>query len=512
MSLSRRQFAQHTLALAGASLMTKLDLDNNIAHAASAIEQGSPVEWLKLLATGIEERQPTPLRTEGKIPDALRGTLYRNGPGLFRRGGETKGNILDGDGMVQALRFDNGGTTHQCRFVQTPKLIEEEEAGEFLYPTWTTKSPAGFLANVGGSGFKTQAGITVYNVAGRLMALDEVSPPYELDPTTLQTMGPATSGLSDGAAVKAHTKIDGQSGEWVLFGNEFGPTMQLEAAIQSPDGNIHTLPKVESPRQVYMHDFMVTENHVIFNLMPAFVDLLPFLSGYQSFADSLDWRPAEGNILAVMQKDGGSIQYYDVPGRWMWHAANAYEHGNTIIADFVGYNMPDHFLGGESAFQKIMSGELGQAEEPGRLYRYTIDLESGQAREELIVDTALEFPGIHPKDACHTHRRVYTSYGPHNKIFHSGIAATDTETGNIQTYDFGENVWVGEPIFVPASGNHGGGAASDDGWLIAQGLDGITRNSFYAILSTTNLADGPVAITHLEGHLPYSFHGHWTDA
>ena len=68
-------------------------------------EFGDPVRPYLGLATSLHEEHCYEARVEGKIPTQLRGTLYRNGPGLFDRNGMRKRNILDGDGMVQAFRF-----------------------------------------------------------------------------------------------------------------------------------------------------------------------------------------------------------------------------------------------------------------------------------------------------------------------------------------------------------------------------------------------------------------------
>jgi len=120
---------------------------------------------------------------EGKIPAELRGTLYRNGPGLFDRGGLRKRSLLDGDGMVQAFRFHERGVHYRNRFVRTAKFVAEEASGSFVYPSWSTQAPGGFLANFMGAGrIKNQAGVTVYLWKGRLYAFDEMGLPYELDP------------------------------------------------------------------------------------------------------------------------------------------------------------------------------------------------------------------------------------------------------------------------------------------------------------------------------------------
>jgi carotenoid cleavage dioxygenase-like enzyme len=58
-----------------------------------------------LTLLGISERggrDEAPV-VEGNIPRELNGSLYRNGPGLFERGGLRKPHLLDGDGLVQRL-------------------------------------------------------------------------------------------------------------------------------------------------------------------------------------------------------------------------------------------------------------------------------------------------------------------------------------------------------------------------------------------------------------------------
>ena len=59
---------------------------------------------------------------EGEIPEALRGgTLYRNGPARFERGGERYAHMLDGDGYVCRFAFDAEGesVSFRSRFVKT---------------------------------------------------------------------------------------------------------------------------------------------------------------------------------------------------------------------------------------------------------------------------------------------------------------------------------------------------------------------------------------------------------
>jgi carotenoid cleavage dioxygenase-like enzyme len=113
-----------------------------------------------LVLLGVSEqagRNEMP-EVEGKIPGELRGSLYRNGPGLFERGGLRKPHLLDGDGLIQRLSFADGTAHYQNAFVRTPKFVAEEQAGKFRFATWSMRRPGGFIANLGGGSVRSQAG------------------------------------------------------------------------------------------------------------------------------------------------------------------------------------------------------------------------------------------------------------------------------------------------------------------------------------------------------------------
>src|SRR5258708_16997937 len=75
---------------------------------------------------------------EGEVPGYVRGSYYLNGPARFSRGGLNYRHWLDGDGMVCALRFANGGVHFTSRFVRSTKFVTEEEAGHPIVRTFGT--------------------------------------------------------------------------------------------------------------------------------------------------------------------------------------------------------------------------------------------------------------------------------------------------------------------------------------------------------------------------------------
>jgi len=125
--LSRRQFlclAGETAAfLAFTGCATSPPLRKEVFE-----DFGDPTRPYLGLATSLRVEHSYEARIEGSIPTQLRGTLYRNGPGLFDRGGLRKRNLLDGDGMVQSFTFHDSGVHYRNRFVRTNKYLKEQAA------------------------------------------------------------------------------------------------------------------------------------------------------------------------------------------------------------------------------------------------------------------------------------------------------------------------------------------------------------------------------------------------
>ena len=320
-------------------------------------------EWLSGLACSMSVEHDYYPVIEGELPAALQGTLYRNGPGRFELGGVRKSHLLDGDGMIQAFDIHSGRVRYRNRFVRTEKYLAEERAGRLTLPTWTTRAPGGPLRNIGNK-IKSQAGVTTLVKNGRLLAFDEVGLPYGLDPETLNTLGLQQVGSPDvHPDYKAHTKTDPKSGNWLLLGVENGARQHLHLVEHAADGTLLRHHRVVSPRQSYIHDWFATEHYVLVLLHPIQVSLGRFLSGLASLTDSMRWQPQNGNLLMVIDRTGAAPPVMlEASACFMWHSLNAFEMGDSIVADFVGYDEPDHFLGEERRIQSHHAGQAGAAE------------------------------------------------------------------------------------------------------------------------------------------------------
>src|SRR5690606_986502 len=73
------------------------------------------------------------LKTEGRLPKGLRGTLVRNGPGLFESFGVAYPHLFEADGAPSAIRLEESGAFGAQRLVQSTELTAERAAGKPLY-------------------------------------------------------------------------------------------------------------------------------------------------------------------------------------------------------------------------------------------------------------------------------------------------------------------------------------------------------------------------------------------
>lgn len=440
----------------------------------------------------------------GQLPTDLSGMLYRNGPGLFERNGHTKSTLLDGDGYMQAYQFAGGQVKYQSKFVRTKRFVEEEASGRFLYKTWATRSPESFRSNMK-FGVLSQAGVAPVFHNGKLLAFDDVASPYELDPLTLATLGEHKLD-SEQNHFNAHCKIDARNGDLITFGHEQGPKTVLHFSVFCRNGKLKAHQKIQLSRTVYLHDFFATENHVIFNVHAIEIGVLPMVLGFKSFVECMKWNPKHGNILIVADRNGiEPPKFIECPARWMWHSLNAFEKNGTIVADFVGYDEPDHFIGKDPLFSAVMQGRAGISKSRGSILRYEIDPRLKTVKELVVQKGNFEFPVINGNVSCHAHRYGYFATGTTSEFLQNAVSSYDYQTGRLKTFAFEEGCYAGEPVFAPRTG----GTAEDSGYLLTQVLDSKNQESFLAVLRADAVEDGPVAKVKLGFHLPISFHGAW---
>ena len=178
--MNRRQFLAASLALTAGHWVAATVGQSAAAFAAR--------DWtLGWQGTTKDRFAPIPMRIEGAIPDAVHGSLYRNGPARIERAGFRLKHWFDGDGMVQHFRLGPAGASHEARFVQTSKYTQEQAAGRFLHGGAGTVLPGGLPGRNNDTGNVANTALLPWD--DELLALWEGGSAYRLDRENLATLG-----------------------------------------------------------------------------------------------------------------------------------------------------------------------------------------------------------------------------------------------------------------------------------------------------------------------------------
>jgi carotenoid cleavage dioxygenase-like enzyme len=129
---------------------------------------------------------------EGVIPSSIDGTFYRVMPthAFPPKPGCEHDVRFNGDGAVDAIRIKDGHADFKHRYVRTQKFCIEREARKAIFGIYRNRytDDVGVRALVHST---ANTHIVYYNKM--LLALKEDSPPYALDPNTLETIGTISS-------------------------------------------------------------------------------------------------------------------------------------------------------------------------------------------------------------------------------------------------------------------------------------------------------------------------------
>lgn len=465
------------------------------------------------LATSFPYEMDYEAEIEGTIPKQLRGTLFRNTTGLFDRDGLRKRTMFDGDGMMQAFYFHDKGVRFRNRFIQTEKFIDESAADRFIYPTFSTQAPGGFLTNFWpGNMVKSQAQISVFVRQEKIYAFDESSQPYELDIETLQTNGVSYLGLEPGTSIySAHPKIDFATDEWIHFGLHYGKSVTLHITIFDKKGLLTNHRTIVLPRYAYIHDFFCTEKYLVFHLHPLEFKFFGFLLGLKSMMDCFQWKPEQGSLIMILNRNNNEQPIFmHTEASFMWHAINSFERNGLIVCDFIGYQHPDHFLGSDAPVIKAMQGRRGSYKWHGEFRRFVINHGQRTIHQETLLNDNHEWPMVNPYHRCHPYRFCYAARAQGDDFFWTGITKFDTSTGGKESFTFEKGLLCGEPVFAQIPGYaYDFDSENEPGWLMTEVYNSNIHKTFLAVFRADSISDGPIAKIYLQHHMPFSMHGFW---
>lgn len=460
-----------------------------------------------------EERSAACAVTHGAVPAALRGTLYRNGPGLLASGSDPL-HFLDGHGYVGALTFDGGAPRLRTRHVRTPELVAEQAAGRMLYRRIFTNLPRRW-SNLLKLPKGDNANHDIFAFGGRVVASNDRGH-YPLDRGTLETLAPERYGdLHRGARlVSPMPRVDPETGRLVGYIVEPGGAKPDRITFFEADDGYRVVSQTEpvalgwSPAIV--HDVAFSARYYVVTQATARLRLGPALWGATTLLDCFDWGGAASAELVVVPRRGPGGVRVPIPGsvRAAFHLLNAYDDGDRLVVDLVAYEgVPDFGLFSPSS---LATGRRGTTPAPTVL-RLVVDPAGARVVERRDVAAAGELPEVRPDRFGRPYRTAWLaasakgSQAPDPNAFpwFGAIVRLDLETGQTTRWEAGPTTFVSQPVFAPR------GDDEDDGFILTWATGAEDGTSEVVVLDARDIAAGPVARIDVALPMPAASHALW---
>ena len=456
----------------------------------------------------------------GKIPSDLNGAFVRVGGEFLYPSKFPDDAPLNSDGYVSSFRFKNGAVSFHGKWVKTHRYQQQVAAQRQLYGYYRNPyTDDDSVKDPKRPNLRTVSNTSPIAHAGKLFTLKEDGLPHQINPSTLETIGPYDfNGQWKSETFTAHPKIDPVSGEMIAFGYEATGLASNDIFIGTFDrtGKLKREVRIKQPYVSIIHDMAVTQKHI----------LLPF-GGYVTDLDRLKagkihwgWDQTKPSMIGVLPRDGEAkdVRWFKGPERCMMHTFNAYTEGNKIIlyAPFWDSNFFPFF-------PPVDGSPWNRDKAKAFVRKITLDLNSKSDtwKEEILWPFPIVDLGrVDTRFMTLDNRYGFTGYTDATKPFDSKRAGNiggrvtncygrfDFSNGKLDTYFAGDAHSLQECCFVPRNKN---ATAEGDGYLIGLASNYAEMRSELVIADATRLAEGDVARVILPFRCSSQVHGLWVD-
>ena len=440
--------------------------------------------WLEgNFAPVLEEVDLVDLEVEGSLPPSLVGRYLRTGPNPFAADPDNH-HWFVGNGMVHGVDLRDGRASwYRNRWVRGPA------ASEFL-----GESP---VPMCGGGMFPGDGNTNVLAHGGRILAMEELSCPYELD-RDLRTIGQFDFGGPLPVGTNAHPKIDPSTGEMHLMGYSFGDDLLRYFTIDR-DGRLLSTREITMGASVMVHDTALTATRVLAFDLPVVFDLDLAMRGVRL---PYRWDPEHRARVGIVPRGGampgpaGDVVWIDVDPCYVFHPLNAYDDGDAVVVDVVRH---------PSMFAVVQDGPM---DGPPRMERWVLDPARGFS-STVLDERAQEFPRIDERHTGMRHRYGWAAgasiadLGSTDAELEGSVLRYDLEAGTVDAVGLGPGRVGGEFVFVPDADDAGEG----EGWLLGYVADLASGTSELLVLDAGSMATQ--ARVRIPRRIPAGFHGNW---
>ena len=452
---------------------------------------------------------------EGTIPSNIDGAFVRVGGSWFYPGKNGDTNPFSPEGYISSFRIKNGIVDYKGRWVKTPRFLNNLAHRRQLYGKY--RNP--YTNEEGFQNLDQPYLGTVQNTApiahgGKMFALKEDAHPYEIDPNTLETLGPWDfDGQYKSQTFTAHPKIDPISGDMVTFGYEASGSLTNDIWVYtiSPQGKVVHEVRFQAPYLSAIHDFAITQKHIIIPVFGWVSDLERLQTGKDHWVNDTN----APTYWAIIPRDGDAndIRWFKGAPQNIVHTLNAHTEGNKVILEApIANGCPFPWI--ENLDGSPWSPQT--AAFTMRRLTFYLDSRGEDYQEEIYFNGPFtDLARVDDRYISLPSRYMYSAISDSTKPFNSERAGTvsgnvmnsyfrlDSHTNEVKTFFAGETHSLQEVSFIPASKN----AAEGEGYLVGTASNYADMRTELVIVDAQYMEE--IARVYLPFRSTAQVHGRW---
>lgn len=517
------------------------------------------VDYAAVFSNHKEHPEPFKARIKGKIPSWVKGTLLRNGPGMFDIGPDEYNHWFDGMALIQRFHVENGEVVFSTKYLQSEtyrrnmaaQRIVVSEFGTVAVPDPCKSIFSRYFSYFFPSHFTDNDLVNFVQCGDQVYASSETSILNRIDPETLETLEQVKMAKyiainiatahphydAEGHTLNMASSLTAYHIVKIPLGTEDGPTAFEGAKI------LASIP-AKSTYLSYYHSFGLSTNFIVFPEMPLLMNpwrLASSIVTRHPFVDALQWysdQDVEFHLVDLRNGQRLGLKFTADPF-FTFHHANAYEEGDCLVCDVCAYK--DANLIKQVSLKRMREGLFtdGNPASVPRLWRFVFPLQiPADAKEgenvlprlkfntkatavlkgknwlhctpEVICDSPFEFPRINYALNGKRYRFLYGTELPDEKhqgtdLFGERVLKIDVESGEVKGWQRDNQFQLpGEPVFVPRPGS----TKEDDGVILCPVVSAKQGEwNFLLVLDAETFEE--LARAEVEPSVPVGFHGHY---
>ncbi|KAG2469704.1 BCDO1 dioxygenase, partial [Polypterus senegalus] len=448
-----------------------------------------------------ETSEPVKTQLKGTLPAWLKGTLLRNGPGMFSVGDTSYNHWFDGLALLHSFTFKDGevyyrskylqGDTYKCNMEANRIVVSEMGTMAYPDPCKNIFSKAMCYLQHTIPDFTDNCGTNIIKYGEDYYATSETNYIRKIDPETLETQDKVdymkyvavnlvtshphydkagnSFNMGTSIAEKGKTRYTIFKVPPASAGNEKMCLKNLEVVCSIPCRSLFT--------PSYYHSFGMTENYIIFIEQPFKLDILKMTTAYIrgiNWASCLNFHSKDNTLIHLIDRKTKKpvSTHFFTDGLVVYHHVNAYEEEGHVVFDIIAYN--DSSLYDMFYMENLKQDSKTKLSSKPNYRRFVLplkcekDTETGKDLVTLksttataikeksgslychpeIIAEGVELPRINYDFNGKKHRYVYLTVVELTPI-PAKISKLDVDTRQTLEWEE-ENCWPSEALFVPA--------------------------------------------------------------